>query len=140
MPLTLEPYVHARAPHVVVLWSEGLAGCTNPLLCVAVCSDALVVRGHSPADMENERQAKKMLNVLKQSYDITGVARNDKRSFAAVWWKEWLMVMDFMPKCTPPAHPSPTPANACGLLHTHCTRCSLSVCFAVCLRAVRTRL
>ena len=95
----------------------------------------MVCRGYSPEDMKSKKDAKKMLKLLKQSYDIKGVGTTEKRAFAACWWKEWLMVMDFMPKCAPPAHQSPTPTHACGLLHTHCTRCSLSVCVAGCLRS-----
>jgi hypothetical protein len=92
---------------VVVAWLDELAGCTNPLLCAAACSDSLVCRGYSPADTESTRAATKMLKVLKKSYDIKGVGNTDKRAFAAHWWKQWLMVMDFMPKCAPPPHPTP---------------------------------
>jgi hypothetical protein len=72
--------------------------------------------------------------MLEKSHDIKGVGNTDKRAFAAHWWRDWLMVMDYMPKCAPPTHPSPTPAHVYGLLHAPCT-CSLSVCLWLPLRS-----
>ena len=80
VPLALEPYVHARAPHVVVMWVlDGLACCTNPLLCVAVCSVSMICRGYSPEDLKSKKDAKKMLKLLKQSYDIKRIGTTDRR-------------------------------------------------------------
>ena len=76
----------------------------------------MVCRGYSPEDMKSKKDAKKMLKLLKQSYDIKGIGTTDKRAFAACWWRDWLMVMDFMPKWRLPPIPAPLP-----LMHVVCS-------------------
>jgi hypothetical protein len=73
--------------------------------------------------MEGSQSAKKMIRVLRKSFDCKGVANTARRTFAHSWWRNYLKVMDFMPKCAAPAHPCiPAPAHVYGLrprMYTH---------------------
>lgn len=57
----------------------------------------LVCRGHSPSDADASKGAKKTAALLKLVKDVKGRKDNEKRGFAANWWKNLFLLMDYMP-------------------------------------------
>lgn len=57
----------------------------------------LVCRGHSPSDADASKGAKKTAALLVLVKDVKGRKDNEKRGFAANWWKNLFLLMDYMP-------------------------------------------
>ena len=57
----------------------------------------LVQRGHAPHQDEASQQAKSLLQLMDRVTDAAGVCLNQKRSWAACWWKGTLLLMDWSP-------------------------------------------
>ena len=58
---------------------------------------SLVQRGHAPHHDDASQQAKSILKLMDRVTDAAGVCLTEKRSWAANWWKEVLLLMDWMP-------------------------------------------
>ena len=58
---------------------------------------SLVRRGHGPGDAAAQVQVKRMLKEVETVLDASGVRDNEKRGFAAQWWKNYLLLCDWMP-------------------------------------------
>jgi hypothetical protein len=57
----------------------------------------LVQRGHAPHANEASMQAKSLIKLMARVNDASGVRLNEKRSWAANWWKNVLLLMDWLP-------------------------------------------
>ena len=53
-----------------------------------------VLRGLGPGDAEAEVSMKKMLRSVEAVLDANGKRDNEKRAFAAHWWKSYLLLCD----------------------------------------------
>ena len=58
---------------------------------------SMVCRGHGPGDEAAQRQVTQMLRDLERVVDAAGVTDNARRGFAANWWKNYLLLCDWMP-------------------------------------------
>lgn len=58
---------------------------------------SMVCRGHGPGDAAAEVQVKRMLQKVETVLDAAGVRDNEHRGFAAHWWKNYLLLCDWMP-------------------------------------------
>ena len=56
-----------------------------------------VLRGHGPGDAAAEVSMKKMLTTVEAVLDARGVRDNEKRGYAAHWWKNYLLICDWLP-------------------------------------------
>ena len=56
-----------------------------------------VLRGLGPGDAEAEVSMKKMLRSVEAVLDAKGKRDNEKRAFAAHWWKNYLLLCDWLP-------------------------------------------
>ena len=56
-----------------------------------------VVRGHGPGDSAAEVSMKKMLSNVEAVLDASGTRDNEKRGYAAHWWKNYLLLCDWLP-------------------------------------------
>lgn len=56
-----------------------------------------VLRGLGPGDAEAEVSMKKMLRSVEAVLDANGKRDNEKRAFAAHWWKSYLLLCDWLP-------------------------------------------
>ena len=57
----------------------------------------IVQRGHAPHHDDASQQAKNIIKLMDRVTDAAGVCLTQKRSWAANWWKEVLLLMDWMP-------------------------------------------
>lgn len=57
----------------------------------------LVQRGHAPHHDEAGQQAKSLLQLMDRVTDAAGVCLHQTRSWAASWWKDILILMDWSP-------------------------------------------
>ena len=53
-----------------------------------------VLRGHGPGDAAAEVSMKKMLRNVEAVLDASGKRDNEKRGYAAHWWKNYLLLCD----------------------------------------------
>ena len=58
---------------------------------------ALVCGGHGPSDLEARKLTKKLVEKLEARTDASGRRDNERRGFAANWWKNYLLLCDFLP-------------------------------------------
>jgi len=58
---------------------------------------SLVCRGHGPGDAQAQQKVKKMLSDVERVVDAAGITDNPKRGFAAHWWKNYLLLCDWLP-------------------------------------------
>ena len=58
---------------------------------------ALVCGGHGPSDLEARKLTKKLVERLEARTDASGRRDNERRGFAANWWKNYLLLCDFLP-------------------------------------------
>jgi len=56
-----------------------------------------VLRGHGPGDAAAEVSMKKMLRNVEAVLDASGKRDNEKRGYAAHWWKNYLLLCDWLP-------------------------------------------
>jgi len=56
-----------------------------------------VLRGHGPGDATAEVSMKKMMKDVETVLDTRGVRDNEKRGYAAHWWKTYLLLCDWLP-------------------------------------------
>ena len=56
-----------------------------------------VLRGHGPGDAAAEVATKKMLRNVEAVLDASGTRDNEKRGYAAHWWKNYLLLCDWLP-------------------------------------------
>jgi len=56
-----------------------------------------VLRGHGPGDAAAEVSLKKMLRTVEAVRDAAGSRDNEKRGYAAHWWKDYLLLCDWLP-------------------------------------------
>ena len=56
-----------------------------------------VLRGHGPGDAAAEVSMKKMLRAVEAVLDANGTRDNEKRGYAAHWWKDYLLLCDWLP-------------------------------------------
>lgn len=56
-----------------------------------------VLRGHGPGDAAAEVSMKKMLRNVEAVLDASGTRDNEKRGYAAHWWKNYLLLCDWLP-------------------------------------------
>jgi hypothetical protein len=56
-----------------------------------------VLRGHGPGDAAAEVAMKKMLRDVDAVLDASGTRDNEKRGYAAHWWKNYLLLCDWLP-------------------------------------------
>ena len=56
-----------------------------------------VLRGHGPGDAAAEVSLKKMLKKVEAVLDASGKRDNEKRGHAAHWWKNYLLLCDWLP-------------------------------------------
>ena len=56
-----------------------------------------VLRGHGPGDAAAEVSMKKMLKKVEEVLDASGTRDNEKRGYAAHWWKNYLLLCDWLP-------------------------------------------
>ena len=56
-----------------------------------------VLRGHGPGDAAAEVSLKKMLRKVEAVLDAKGKRDNEKRGYAAHWWKNYLLICDWLP-------------------------------------------
>ena len=56
-----------------------------------------VLRGHGPGDAAAEVSVKKMLGTVEAVLDASGTRDNEKRGYAAHWWKNYLLLCDWLP-------------------------------------------
>ena len=56
-----------------------------------------VLRGHGPGDAAAEVSMKKMLRAVEAVVDESGKRDNEKRGYAAHWWKNYLLLCDWLP-------------------------------------------
>ena len=57
----------------------------------------LVRRGHKPADVESSQEAERLSRLLAKTIDADGKVDNERRGFAVTWWKNLLLLMDWLP-------------------------------------------
>ena len=57
----------------------------------------LVCSGHGPTDLDAKKLTKTLLDRLEARTDANGTRDNERRGFAANWWKNYLLVCDFLP-------------------------------------------
>ena len=55
-----------------------------------------VLRGLGPGDAAAEVSMKKMLRSVEAILDASGKRDNEKRAYAAHWWKSYLLVCDWL--------------------------------------------
>ena len=58
---------------------------------------SLVCRGHGPGDAAAQVQVKQMRKKVEAVLDAKGVQDNPRRGFAAQWWKNYLLLCDWLP-------------------------------------------
>lgn len=58
---------------------------------------SLVCRGHGPGDVSAQVAVKKMLNKMETVLDASGTRDSAQRGFAAHWWKNYLLLCDWLP-------------------------------------------
>ena len=58
---------------------------------------SFVLRGHGPGDAAAEVSMKKMMREVEAVLDASGVRDNEKRGYAAHWWKTYLLLCDWLP-------------------------------------------
>ena len=56
-----------------------------------------VMRGHGPGDAAAEVSMMKMLRKVEDVVDERGTRDNEKRGYAAHWWKSYLLLCDWLP-------------------------------------------
>ena len=56
-----------------------------------------VCRGHGPGDASAQYLMKKMLRQVDAVLDKSGTRDNEKRGYAAHWWKNYLLICDWLP-------------------------------------------
>ena len=56
-----------------------------------------VLRGHGPGDAAAEVSMKKMLRNVEAVLDASGKRDTEKRGYAAHWWKNYLLLCDWLP-------------------------------------------
>ena len=56
-----------------------------------------VLRGYGPGDAAAEVSMKKMLRTVEAVLDASGTRDNEKRGYAAHWWKDYLLLCDWLP-------------------------------------------
>ena len=58
---------------------------------------SLVMRGYSPSASESSDEARKIGKLLEKVHDAHGRVDNEKRGYAANWWKTLYLMCDYMP-------------------------------------------
>ena len=58
---------------------------------------SLVCRGHGPGDAAAQVMTNKMLRKVEAVCDAKGVRDNEKRGYAAHFWKNYLLLCDWLP-------------------------------------------
>ena len=58
---------------------------------------AMVLRGYGPADAADVKKAAAQTRLMDSVRDATGKLMSRKREYAATWWKNMLLLMDFQP-------------------------------------------
>ena len=58
---------------------------------------SLVCGGYGPTDLEARKTTKKLLEKLETQTDAVGRRDNERRGFAANWWKNYLLLCDYLP-------------------------------------------
>ena len=56
-----------------------------------------VLRGHGPGDAAADLSMKKMMKKVEEVLDANGTRDNEKRGYAAHWWKNYLLLCDWLP-------------------------------------------
>jgi len=54
-----------------------------------------VLRGHGPGDAAAEVAMKKMLRKVEEVLTASGTRDNERRGYAAHWWKNYLLICDW---------------------------------------------
>ena len=58
---------------------------------------AMVLRGYGPADAADVQKAAAQTHLMDSVRDASGKLMSRKREYAATWWKNMLLLMDFQP-------------------------------------------
>ena len=58
---------------------------------------SLVCRGHGPGDVVAQVMTNKMLRNMESVFDASGTRDNEKRGYAAHFWKNYLLLCDWLP-------------------------------------------
>jgi hypothetical protein len=58
---------------------------------------SLVCRGHGPGDAAAQVMTNKMLRNVESVFDASGTRDNEKRGYAAHFWKNYLLLCDWLP-------------------------------------------
>ena len=58
---------------------------------------SLVCRGHGPGDAVAQVMTNKMLRNMESVFDASGTRDNEKRGYAAHFWKNYLLLCDWLP-------------------------------------------
>ena len=58
---------------------------------------AMVLRGYGPADAADVQKAADQTRLMDSVRDASGKLMSRKREYAATWWKNMLLLMDYQP-------------------------------------------